>query len=156
MGIFVKRIAGIFAAVAFAASAASAAELKVIDVKASLFWEHTGKLSDNIIGAPPFQNLAKGGGPDHDSASAVLFDIVFQGEKNVAPKYATATVDIVQTSRTGQSIVTHKAFTNFVFGADGIEHKALLIENATCMPLTLEVRAGKASKVVKLDFQCGA
>lgn len=141
-------------AVALASSNAAAAELKIVDVKASLFWEHAGKLSDNIVGAPIFDNLAKGGGPDNETATAILFDLTFAGDKNAAPKYATATVDISQSSRTGQQIVTHKAFTNFMFGADGIQHKAFLVENATCMPLTLDVRAGKTAKNVRLDFQC--
>ena len=106
-----------------------------------------------IVGDPPFENLAKGGGPDHDPATAILFDLTFAGDKNASPKYATATVDVTQSGRTGQ-IVTHKAFTNFVFGADGIQHKVFLIENGTCMPIVVDVRANKTAKNVKLDFQC--
>ena len=132
---------------------AGAAELKIIDAKASLFWEHAGKFSDNIVGQPAFENLAKGGGADHDTASAVLVDLVFQGDKNASPKYATATVDITQSSRTGQ-VVTHKAFNNFVFGADGIQHKIFLLENATCAPMSVDIRAGKTAKTIKLDFAC--
>ena len=85
--------------------------------------------------------------------SAILFDLTFAGDKNASPKYATATVDVTQSGRTGQ-IVTHKAFTNFVFGADGIQHKVFLIENGTCMPIVVDVRANKMAKNVKLDFQC--
>jgi len=139
---------------ALAAGPAAAAELKIIDAKASLFWEHSGKLSENIVGAPAFDNLAKGYGPDHETATGVLFDLTFAGDKNASPKYATATVDITQSSRTGQQIVTHKAFTNFIFGADGVQHKAFLVENATCMPMVVDIRAGKTQKNVKLDFAC--
>ena len=135
------------------AAPAAAADVRIVDIKASLFWEHAGRFSDNVVGASLEPNLAKGGGPDHESASAVLFDLVFSGEKNVSPKYATATVDITQYGKTGVS-VTHKAFTGFVFGADGVEHKALLVENATCSPLTLDVHAGKTAKTVRLDFHC--
>jgi len=119
-----------------------------------LFWERSGKFSENIIGAPPFENLAKGGGPDDETATAILFDLTFAGDKNSAPKYATATVDIMQSSRTGQQIVTHKAFTNFLFGADGIQHKAFLVENSTCMPMSVGIHAGKTDRNVKLDLQC--
>ena len=132
---------------------AHAAELKIVDVKASVFWEHAGKFSDNIVGQPAFENLAKGGGADHDTASAVLVDLIFQGDKNASPKYATATVDITQSSRTGQ-VVTHKAFNNFVFGADGIQHKIFLLENATCAPMSVDIHAGKTAKTIKLDFAC--
>ena len=61
---------------------------------------------------------------------------------------------MTQTSRAGQKILTHKAFTNFIFGSDGVEHKAVFLEGATCMPLTIEVRAGKTRKSAKLDFEC--
>jgi hypothetical protein len=149
-----KTLASAVWAVGLAASPAAAAELKIVDVKASLFWEHSGKLSDNIVGAPTFENLAKGGGPDSETATAVLFDLTFAGDKSAAPKYATATVDISQSSRTGQQIVTHKAFTNFMFGADGIQHKAFLVENSTCMPMSVDIHAGKTDKNVKLDFEC--
>ena len=149
-----KTLASLACAVALAAGPAAAAELKIVDVKASLFWEHSGKLSDNIVGGPGFENLAKGGGPDNEPATAVLFDLTFAGDKNAAPKYATAPVDISQSSRSGQQIVTHKAFTNFIFGADGVQHKAFLVENSTCMPMTVDIHAGKTNKNVKLDFQC--
>ena len=140
-------------ALALAAQPAMAAELKITDIKAYLYLEHAGKLSSDIVGGPPLENLAKGGGPDHDPATAILFDLTFAGDKNASPKYATATVDVTQSGRTGQ-IVTHKAFTNFVFGADGIQHKVFLIENGTCMPIVVDVRANRTAKNVKLDFQC--
>ena len=76
------------------------------------------------------------------------------GEKNASPKYATAIVDLTQTGHSGQPVVTHKAFTNFIFGPDGIEHKAVFLEAATCMPLDIVVHAGKTQKSAKLDFQC--
>jgi hypothetical protein len=140
-------------ALALAAQPATAAELKITDIKAYLYLEHAGKLSDNIVGGPPFENVAKGGGADHDPATAILFDLTFAGDKNASPKYATATVDVTQSSRSGQ-IVTHKAFTNFIFGADGIQHKVFLVENGTCMPIVVDVRANKTAKNVRLDFQC--
>ena len=148
-----NRASRIALALALAVQPAVAAELKITDIKAYLYLEHAGKLSDNIIGAQPFENVAKGGGADHDPATAILFDLTFAGDKNASPKYATATVDMTQSSRSGQ-IVTHKAFTNFLFGADGIQHKVFLVENGTCMPLVVEVRANRTSKNVKLDFQC--
>ncbi len=149
-----KRIA--IAAAAFGALAGQAlgAEVRIAAMKAYLFLEHEGKLSEDIVGAPPFANLPKGGGPDHETATGILFDLTFAGDKNSAPKYATATVDVTQSGRAGQQIVTHKAFTNFIFGADGVEHKAFFLEEATCMPLAIDVRAGKSEKKANLDFEC--
>jgi hypothetical protein len=139
---------------ALAAGSAGAAELKIVDVKAFLYLEHAGKFSGDIVNAPAFDNLAKGGGPGGEVATAILFDLTFQGDKNAAPKYATATVDVIQTNHSGQQIVTHKAFTNFQFGADGLQHKTFLVENATCMPIAVDIRAAKTAKNAKLDFQC--
>jgi hypothetical protein len=69
-------------------------------------------------------------------------------------KYATAVIDLTQTGRSGQPIITHRAFTNFIFGPDGIEHKAVFLDAATCMPLAIQVHAGKTEKSAKLDFHC--
>src|ERR1700761_1233647 len=134
------------ALMALAGTAAQAADLKIVDIKASLFLEATGKFTEPVAESASFQNLAKGDGPDHQLASAVLIDLTFSGDKNSAPKYATATVDVIQTNHTGQQVVTHKGFTNFVFGPDGTEHKVFLLENATCMPLQVDVHANKTAK----------
>ena len=149
-----KTSAWIAAALAIASGPASAADLKIVDIKAFLYLEHTGKFSDNVVGVPQFEDAAKGGGPNHEPATAILFDLTFAGDKNASPKYATATVDVTQSGRSGQQIVAHKAFTNFIFGADGIQHKAFLVENATCMPIVVDVHANKTAKNVRLDFQC--
>jgi hypothetical protein len=135
-------------------STAMAADLKILEIKASLFLEDSGKFSEPLVEGATLQNLAKGDGPDHRLASAVLIDLTFSGDKNSAPKYATAVVDVTQTNRTGQQSVTHKGFTNFVFGPDGIEHKAFVLENATCMPLQVDVHANKTAKTLRLAFVC--
>jgi hypothetical protein len=132
-----------------------AAELKIVDVKAYAYLEREGRLSDNLIGEPRLINAPRGGAaPGGDTATAVLLDFVFQGDKNATPKYATATIDLVQTNRDGQNTITHKAFTNFVFGPDGVQHKAVFLDGATCMPLAIEVHAGHTAKSARLDFQC--
>ena len=45
---------------------------------------------------------------------------------------------------------------NFAFGPDGLAHKAVFLEGATCMPLEVNVRAGKTTKSARLDFSCEA
>ena len=136
------------------AAGASAADLKILDIKASLYLEAQGKFSEPLADGKDLLNLAKGDGPDKTLASAVLVELTFSGDKNSAPKYATATVDVTQTSKTGQPIVTHKGFNNFVFGPDGVEHKAFMVESATCMPLQVEVHANKTMKKLRIPFDC--
>jgi hypothetical protein len=139
----------------FIVSPALAADVRVTDIKAFLFLERSGKLSANIVGGASLSNVVKGGGPDHEPETGVFVDLTFSGDRNSTPKFATATVDIAQTGRSNQQIVTHKAFTNFIFGADGIEHKAFYLESATCAPLTIDVKTPKAEKSAQLDFACG-
>jgi hypothetical protein len=137
------------------AGGAQAAQLKIIDVKAYAFLEHAGKLSDDLVSSgQSLVDAPKGGALGGDTATGLLIDFTFEGDKNASPKYATAIVDLTQTGRSGQPIITHKAFTNFIFGPDGIEHKAVFLESATCMPLAIQVRAGKTEKTAKIDFKC--
>jgi hypothetical protein len=134
---------------------AGAAQLKITDVKAYAFLEHAGKLSDDLVsGGEGLIDAPKGGAFGGDTATGLLIDFTFEGDKNVSPKYATAVVDLTQTGRSGQPITTHRAFTNFIFGADGFEHKVVFLEGATCMPLAIQVHAGKTEKSAKLDFHC--
>ena len=136
------------------ASPTLAGDIRIADIKAYVFLEKAGKLSDNVIGGAPMSNLPKGGAPEGDQASGVMLDFVFSGEKNSQPKYATASIDVSQMTKSGQPVVTHKAFANFAFGAAGTTHKALFLENATCLSLQIDVHAGKSAKDAKLTFQC--
>ena len=134
---------------------AEAAQLKIVDVKAYAFLERAGKLSDDLVGSgESVVDAPKGGALGGDTATGLLIDFTFEGDKNASPKYATAVVDLTQTGRSGQPIITHRAFTNFIFGPDGIEHKAVFLEAATCMPLAIQVHAGKTEKTAKIDFHC--
>ena len=135
-------------------SGAGAAELKIVDIKAFAFLERAGKLSDNLVGGEPLLNAPRGGAPGGDTATGVLLDFTFQGDKNASPKYATAIIDLTQTNHAGEKVVTHKAFTNFVFGEQGVTHKAVFLEGSTCAPIGVEVHAGHTSKSTSLDFQC--
>jgi hypothetical protein len=138
-----------------AVGGAEAAQLRIVDVKAYAFLEHAGKLSDDLVsGGQSLVDAPKGGALGGDTATGLLIDFTFEGDKNVSPKYATAIVDLTQTGRSGQPIITHRAFTNFIFGPDGMEHKAVFLEAATCMPLAIQVHAGKTEKTARIDFQC--
>ena len=138
-----------------AVGGAEAAQLRIVDVKAYAFLEHAGKLSDDLVGSgESVVDAPKGGALGGDTATGLLIDFTFEGDKNASPKYAAAVVDLTQTGRSGQPIITHRAFTNFIFGPDGTEHKAVFLEAATCMPLAIQVHAGKTEKTAKIDFHC--
>jgi hypothetical protein len=137
------------------------ADLKIVDIKAYVFLERAGHLSDDLVGGgAPMVNAPRGGALGGDTATAVMVDLIFEGDKKTpdadksAPsKPAVATVDLTQTNLAGQRIVTHKVFADVDFDA-GINHKAVFLEGATCMPLVVDVHAGKSSKTARLGFRC--
>jgi len=135
-------------------ASARAADIAISDIKGYLFLEKAGKLSDNVVGGPVLLNVPRGGAPNGDSASGVMLDFVFTGDKNSQPKFAVASIDVTVAKKFGQPVVTHKAFANFAFGPDGITHKPLFLENSTCLNMTIEVHAGKSNKDAKLAFAC--
>jgi len=58
---------------------AQAADLRIVDIKASLYLEATGKFSEPLADGAELENLAKGDGPDRRLASAVLVELTFSG-----------------------------------------------------------------------------
>ena len=140
---------------ALAAGGALAADVKISDIKAYMFLEKTGRLSANIADSKEaFKNVSTGGGPGGEAASGILVEFVFAGDKNSAPKFASALINITQSGKNGQKAKTTKAFGGFQFGDSGEVHKSLFLENATCMPLEIEVKAGKSAKTAKVEFAC--
>jgi len=131
-----------------------AADVRVVDVKAFAYLERAGHLSDNLVGGQSLVDAPRGGSLGGDTATALLVDVVFQGDRNSSPKDASATVDLTQTTRTGARVITHRTFDQFAFGDDGFAHKAVFLEGATCMPLTVDVHAGRSVKSARVEFQC--
>ncbi|RBP07443.1 hypothetical protein DFR50_12788 [Roseiarcus fermentans] len=132
------------------------ADVRILDVRAYAYLERAGKLSDNLVGGQPLVDAPRGGALGGDTATALLVDVVFQGDGSAASKAAAATVDLTQTTRAGARVVTHKTFDTFAFGGDGVAHKAVFLEGAMCMPLTIEVHAGRSVKSARVDLQCEA
>lgn len=155
MRIIVSAVAALSASAALAASGTP--EVKIVDIKAYVFLEHADKLSDDLVGTEGLLNLPRGGAPGGNSATGVLIDLTFAGDRNASPKASkapAATVDLTQTNRDGGRIVTHKTFDTIAFGPEGVAHRAVFLDGATCMPLDIDVRAGRTSKSARIDFQC--
>jgi hypothetical protein len=79
------------------AGGVQAADLKIVDVKAYAFLEHAGKLSDDLVSSgQSLVDAPKGGALGGDTATGLLLDFIFAGDKNASPKYATAIVDLMK------------------------------------------------------------
>lgn len=146
-------------AVSLIASPATA-QVAVAEIRAQLFLERSGKLSENLVGAnAALHNTIIGEGAAGEPADAILVTLAITGPKNAksSDKIARdlASVTVKQKAKTGERILLRRAYGGFLFGESGRIHKAFLLENATCAPLEIEVKLGRSSKVAKLDFSCG-
>ena len=144
---------------AAAKETATSGPISLTDVKAQLFLERSGKLSDNIAGAKKtFHNTVLGEGDAGEPADAILITLTFQGDKNTrgSDKLARdmAQVKVTQQSKGGTKMLLNRVYGGFVFGENGLSHKAFIIDNATCAPLEIEAKIGKTRKTAKLDFSC--
>jgi hypothetical protein len=144
---------------ALAASGASA-QVAPADIRIQLFLERSGKLSDNLVGAgKALHNTVIGEGAAGEPAEAVLVTLGFTGPKNsrssdtIARDLAAVTVK--QKAKTGEKILLKRAYGGFLFGESGRIHKAFLLDNATCAPLEVEVKVGRAVKTAAVEFSCG-
>jgi hypothetical protein len=146
-------LVGVLAAVA--ASPARAAVIKVSAIRAYVFLEHSGHLSEDLVAQRgPLRDVPSDTSPLKEPASNLLIDITFASDPGTTPKYADVIVNLIQTGRNDQKIVTKRALGHFSFGADGIDHKSIMLEDGVCMPLEIEVKAGKSVKTAKLEFGC--
>lgn len=155
------RVAGLGALLALGLSAFPAqAQVAIAEIKAQLFLERSGALSDNLVGRSlALHNTVIGEGDAGEPAEAVLVTLVFTGAKNSksSDKIARdlAAVTVRQKARTGEKILLKRVYGGFLFGESGRFHKVFMLDNATCAPLEIEVKIGRSVRNASLDFRCG-
>lgn len=134
----------------------SAQELKLGDIRAHLYLESSGKLSDDIISIKGAKliNLPRGEGIFAEPVNTVIINISLLGSRNSQPKFSTAMVNITTTNRTGQKKTETRPLMGLVFGEEGRVNRAVVLENITCSKVEVEVKTRNASKRVNLDFEC--
>lgn len=129
------------------------------DLKVQMVLERTGTLSENLVGTKKkLHNTVLGEGDAGEPADAVMVTLVFQGTKNTrgSDKLARdlAQVKVTQATKAGNKILLNRVYGGFVFGENGLSHKAFIVDNATCAPLEVEAKVGKTRKVAKIEFSC--
>lgn len=154
-----KKDAKAGAAPAQANEAPTSGPIALQDLKVQLFLERSGTLSENVVGSKKkFFNTMLGQGDAGEPADAVLVTLVFEGTKNTrgSDKLARdlAQVKVTQTTPAGQKILLNRVYGGFLFGDNGLAHKAFLIDNATCAPLEIDAKIGKTRKTAKIEFSC--
>ncbi|MGL4638048.1 MAG: hypothetical protein ACRCWF_18865 [Beijerinckiaceae bacterium] len=146
------------AAISFAllATPALSQEIRLGDIRAHVYLEASGKLSDDLltIKNASLNNLPRGEGAFGEPANTVIFNVGLLGAKNSQPKFASALVNITTTNRTGQKKTETRPLMGFVFGEDGKVNRPIVLDNITCSKVEIEVKARGASKRASLDFSC--
>lgn len=138
----------------------TASAINIKDLRAQLFLEKSGKLSDNIVGTKKiFRNTVIGEGDAGEPADSVMVTITFEGSKNsrASDKVASALgqVKVTQSTKQGKKILMNRVFGGMLFGDNGLSHKAFIVDAATCAPLEIEAKIGRSTKTANIDFSCG-
>jgi hypothetical protein len=138
------------------ASVASAQEIRLGEVKAQLWLEGSGRLSEDVLvmAKPNLANLPRGEGVFAEPVNTVVVTVQFLGAKNTQPKHASANVNVITLNRTGQRRMEARPQLGFVFGESGSVSRAILLENVTCSQVEVEVKLRSQVKRAKLDFSC--
>ncbi len=152
-----RRLSGLSLLVLSAMSLpAFSQDVRLGDIRAHVYLENSGKLSDDILTLknPKLSNLPRGEGVFAEPANTVVFNVSLLGAKNSQPKFASALVNITTTNRTGQKRTETRPLLGFVFGEDGKVNRPVVLDNVTCSKIEIEVKARGASKRATLDFSC--
>jgi hypothetical protein len=141
---------------ALAAAPAMAQDVRVTDITAHLYLEHSGRLSENLLARQGARlvDVPLGTGEFGEPANLLVFNVTLTGAKNTQPKYAAAIVNLTITGRTGQRRVEKRALEGFVFGEAGSLNRPVVVENITCSKVEIEVKTQRSSRKADLAFTC--
>jgi hypothetical protein len=144
------------ACVALSMGSAQAQEIRLGDLKAHLYLERSGKLSDDLLAMkePKLRDLPRGEGVFGEPANTLVLNVTLLGAPNTQPKHATALVNITTTNRTGQRRTETRPLMGFVFGEDGRLNRPIVLDNITCAKVEVEVKSRAATKRAELAFTC--
>jgi hypothetical protein len=150
------RVIGAAAAACLSIASAQAQEIRLGDLRAHLYLERSGKLSDDLLAirSPKLADVPRGEGVFGEPANTVVLNVQLLGAPNTQPKHATAMVNITTTNRTGQRRTETRPLMGFVFGEDGKLNRPVVLDNVTCSKVEIEVKSRAAAKRAVLEFTC--
>jgi hypothetical protein len=135
---------------------AAAQEIRLGDIRAHVYLERSGRLSDDLLALknPRLADLPRGEGEFGEPANMLVLNVTLIGAPNTQPKHASALVNITTTNRTGQRRTETRPLLGFVFGPDGRLNRPIVLDNVTCSKVEVEVKSRAAAKRASLDFSC--
>jgi hypothetical protein len=137
-------------------SALQAQEIRLGDIRAHLYLERSGKLSEDVLSQrnARLTDLPSGEGVFGEPANTLIVTVTLLGAPNTQPKHASALVNITTTNRTGQRRTETRPLMGFVFGEDGRLSRPIVLENVTCSKVEIEVKSRSAARRAELPFTC--
>ena len=144
-------LAGVAATIAGPAPA-EAAQIGRITLR--LFYEESGRLSDQVEEGPSFNswNMAWGGGSAEEPANDILVSVELVRDDEAAP--IPGTLEII--ARNGQGrLLARRRFRDMAFGEGRSLWKSLLLRDATCDCLDIIVTlGGETRRLQPSGFYC--
>ena len=141
-------------------AAAPQPPLKVTAIEARLFYQFSGKLSDDLLKrAPPFSgwNTVIGEGESGEPADDLLVQIKIEPLNRAdAADELYSGQPITLTATAGGKVVGKRTFTGTLIPARGAAWKAMYLTDVGCSgDLKIDVVSGKQRRSAKLTFNCG-
>lgn len=132
--------------------------LKITGIEARLFYQHSGRLSDDLLKRnPPFSgwNTVIGEGESGEPADDLFVSVRLEPlAKSADGVYSNLPVTI--TASAGGKIVGKRTFTGTLLPAKGAAWKAIYLHDIGCIgDLKIDVVAGKQRRAATLAFHCG-
>lgn len=129
----------------------------ITKIRAHLFYERTGTLSDDVlVTKPTFWNTVIGEGDVAEPASNVLVVVELKGAGGDASTETPLVIEVLA-DHDGWKRVARKSF-NFLYTVPGrsptIAH-AVWAENVTCSPLRIIATHGPDKMQAEVPFRCG-
>lgn len=141
-------------------AAAPAPPLKISGIEARLFYQASGRLSDDLLSRDPAfsgWNTVIGEGASGGAADDLLVQVKLEPlDRTAAADEVFSAQPVVVTARAGRKVVGKRTFTGTLIPANGAAWKALYLRDIGCSgDLTIEAVAGRQRRTAKLTFACG-
>ena len=140
------------------AHTAAAQTTTVEDVRVHLFYERSGKLSEDITKRQEIAllNTTIGGGDVEEPADSFLVAAVLHGKPKGFDGATSLTITVTTDNKRKMKIAERTFSGGILFGPEGQVVKAMMVHNRVCLPLvvTAKLKSG-SSKTFNLPFRCG-
>jgi len=144
-------------ALALSATSAGAADAFSLDrVRAHLFYERSGTLSDDVVGNGGLFNTVIGEGWASEPASDVLVVVELTGPAGEGVTETPLVIE-VEANRDGWQTVARRSF-DFLYTVPGQSPRvarAVWVQDTTCSPLRIRVSHGTDRMSAEVPFNCG-